>query len=111
MFEPPASLKNYLASYALSAAFFVAGAAVALVTGFVAWKATGGTLIVEDDGSLVSFSPYVFLEWLRPRRNLYVIVFFFAGLFLAGAGLWGMLRTLIVQMGWKGILYDPDENK
>jgi hypothetical protein len=35
----------------------------------------------------------------------------FTGLGIAFAGIWGVLRTLIVQLGLKKILYDPDASE
>jgi hypothetical protein len=104
MFEPPASLGNYLSSYLRGTAIFVAGAVVVAVACFIAWKSVGGALMDEDGASSRRLVRAV-------RANYFTMGVLFAGLSLAGAGLWGMLRTLIVQMGWKGVLYDPDENK
>jgi hypothetical protein len=45
------------------------------------------------------------------KGNYPVLGIVLFGFSLMGAGIWGVMRTLIVQMGWKGVLYDPDENK
>ena len=108
MWEPPATLANYAASYVRGVAFFAAGAAVVIITCFLAWKAMGRAVGVDGDSEVVSVSAGGMVRALR--RNYFLIGIVIAGLSLAGAGLWGMLRTLIVQMGWKGILYDPDES-
>ncbi len=109
MWEPPASIGNYLASYARSVVFFVAGIAIVAAVCFAMWEVTAAAVPGEDEAGVVHVSGGRISRALRMNYFALSIVVF--GLSLAGAGAWGILRTLIVQMGWKGVLYDPDENK
>jgi hypothetical protein len=109
MWEPPASLANYVTSYARSVAFFVAGTAIVVAVCFAMWSVTAAAIPGEDEAGVVHVSGGRMARALRMNYFALGVVVF--GLSLAGAGLWGILRTLIVQMGWKGILYDPDEQK
>jgi hypothetical protein len=103
MWEGAASFGNYIASYLKSVVLFIVGVAIVGVTCAVAY-ALFADRFTGDDASLRGMRGAI-------RANYVTIAIVIFGLSVAGAGLWGILRTLIVQMGWKGILYDPDEQK
>jgi hypothetical protein len=105
MWEPPASFASFIKGYGRGAVLFVAGVIVTMVTLYVVWIVFSGSLYGED----VKFSARRAARLLRSSYPALGVVAF--GLSLAGAGIWGMMRTLIVQMGWKSVLYDPDEQK
>ena len=107
MWEPPASLTNYFASYGKSAAIFLAGVLVTIITCAVVWSIF--TRVDSDGEVALRFSMRRMIAILRGNYPVIAIVLF--GFSLIGAGIWGVLRTMIVQMGWKAVLYDPDENK
>jgi hypothetical protein len=108
MFEPPGSFFNYLSSYGRGIVLFAAGAVVVAGVCFVAWNIAAATMHVDDEGGSVGMSPRHMARTIRTSYPMLGVLA--AGLSLAFAGVWGMLRTLIVQMGFKGVLYDPDEN-
>jgi hypothetical protein len=107
MWEPPASFASYIKGYGRGVVLFVAGVIVTMVTLYVVWIVFAGRMLNEDGD--MRFSPFRAARLLKSSYPALGVVFF--GLSLAGAGIWGMMRTLIVQMGWKSVLYDPDDQK
>lgn len=105
--EPPAAWGSYIKGYGRGAVLFVAGVIVTIVTLYIVWIVFAGRML--DEESSLRFSPLRAARLLKSSYPALGVVFF--GLSLAGAGIWGMMRTLIVQMGWKGVLYDPDDQK